>query len=162
MKKFLLCCVSSNEPPPSSSRAPTSRPASPVKKLLSAAAVAPQAPPEEESKKKDDHPYTFDLAVIGGGSGGLACAKEAAKLGAKVCVFDYVTPTPLKTTWGIGGTCLNVGCIPKKLMHTASIYGELIDDAAYYGWDTLEKNEHSWMSMVGNVQVPTKGIIINN
>jgi len=111
-----------------------------------------QAPPEEESKKKDDHPYTFDLAVIGGGSGGLACAKEAAKLGAKVCVFDYVTPTPLKTSWGIGGTCLNVGCIPKKLMHTASIYGELIDDAAYYGWDTLEKNEHSWMSMVGNVQ----------
>jgi pyruvate/2-oxoglutarate dehydrogenase complex dihydrolipoamide dehydrogenase (E3) component len=61
--------------------------------------------------------YDYDLLVIGGGSGGLAASKEAAKLGAKVAVCDYVTPSPKGTTWGLGGTCVNVGCIPKKLMH---------------------------------------------
>lgn len=101
--------------------------------------------------KMRDNDYNFDLAVIGGGSGGLACAKEAAKFGAKVCVFDFVQPTPQSTSWGIGGTCLNVGCIPKKLMHTASIYGGLIEESKQYGWD-VTKNTHCWNTMVSNVQ----------
>jgi len=50
-------------------------------------------------------------------------AQEAARLGAKVAVLDYVKPTPYGSKWGIGGTCVNVGCIPKKLYHTAAIYG---------------------------------------
>lgn len=54
--------------------------------------------------------------------------------GAKVAVLDYVTPTPLGTKWGIGGTCVNVGCIPKKLMHQAALLGEAVHDAAAYGW----------------------------
>ena len=66
----------------------------------------------------------FDLCVIGGGSGGLACSKAAAKLGKKVAVCDFVKPTPLGTSWGLGGTCVNVGCIPKKLMHQAALLGE--------------------------------------
>ena len=61
--------------------------------------------------------YEYDLAVIGGGSGGMACAKEAARNGAKVVLFDYVKPSTQNTTWGLGGTCVNVGCVPKKLMH---------------------------------------------
>lgn len=68
----------------------------------------------------------YDLVVIGGGSGGLACAKEAVQLGAKVAVLDYVTPSPRGSVWGLGGTCVNVGCIPKKLMHQASLLGEAI------------------------------------
>lgn len=59
--------------------------------------------------------------MIGGGSGGLAASKEATALGAKVAVLDFVKPTPIGTTWGLGGTCVNVGCIPKKLMHQAAI-----------------------------------------
>jgi pyruvate/2-oxoglutarate dehydrogenase complex dihydrolipoamide dehydrogenase (E3) component len=55
--------------------------------------------------------------VIGGGSGGLAAAKEAAFLGKRVALCDYIKPTPMGTKWGLGGTCVNVGCIPKKLMH---------------------------------------------
>ena len=55
--------------------------------------------------------------MIGGGSGGLAASKEAARLGKKVAVCDFVKPSPAGTTWGLGGTCVNVGCIPKKLMH---------------------------------------------
>ena len=68
----------------------------------------------------------YDLLVIGGGSGGLAAAKEAVNLGAKVAVLDFVTPSPRGTTWGLGGTCVNVGCIPKKLMHQAALLGEAI------------------------------------
>lgn len=68
----------------------------------------------------------YDLVVIGGGSGGLACGKEAVQLGAKVAVLDYVSPSPRGTVWGLGGTCVNVGCIPKKLMHQASLLGEAI------------------------------------
>ena len=63
----------------------------------------------------------FDLFVIGGGSGGLAASKEAAVLGARVGLADYVVPTPIGTKWGLGGTCVNVGCIPKKLFHYASL-----------------------------------------
>lgn len=70
--------------------------------------------------------YDYDLIVIGGGSGGLACAKEAVALGAKVACLDYVKPSPRGTKWGLGGTCVNVGCIPKKLMHQASLLGESI------------------------------------
>lgn len=66
------------------------------------------------------------MVVLGGGSGGLSCAKEAKALGATVCVIDYVTPTPKGNTWGLGGTCVNVGCIPKKLMHQAALVGEAV------------------------------------
>jgi len=63
----------------------------------------------------EDSKYDYDYVVIGGGSGGLASAKEAAELGAKVAIFDYVKPTSHGTKWGLGGTCVNVGCIPKKI-----------------------------------------------
>ncbi|XP_014483071.1 PREDICTED: thioredoxin reductase 1, mitochondrial isoform X2 [Dinoponera quadriceps] len=78
--------------------------------------------------------YTYDLLVIGGGSGGLAAAKEAVGLGAKVAVLDYVSPSPRGTSWGLGGTCVNVGCIPKKLMHQAALLGEAVHEAATFGW----------------------------
>ena len=61
----------------------------------------------------------YDAAVIGGGTGGISFIQEARKLGLEVILFDYVDPTAnyLKNTWGLGGTCVNVGCIPKKLFH---------------------------------------------
>lgn len=79
-----------------------------------------------------DQSYMYDLLVIGGGSGGLAAAKEAVGLNAKVAVLDYVTPSPLGTTWGLGGTCVNVGCIPKKLMHQAALLGEAVHVCKYF------------------------------
>lgn len=66
------------------------------------------------------------MVVIGGGSGGLACAKEAVALGARVACLDYVKPSPAGSKWGLGGTCVNVGCIPKKLMHQAAHLGEAV------------------------------------
>ncbi|CAH1100490.1 unnamed protein product [Psylliodes chrysocephalus] len=86
---------------------------------------------------------SYDLIVLGGGSGGIAAAKEAQNLGAKVCLLDYVTPSPRGNKWGLGGTCVNVGCIPKKFMHHASILGDSIVDAQYYGWEIPESKNIS-------------------
>eukprot|EP00106_Octopus_bimaculoides_P012620 XP_014780062.1 PREDICTED: thioredoxin reductase 1, cytoplasmic-like [Octopus bimaculoides] len=95
--------------------------------------------------------YDFDLIVIGGGSGGLAAAKEAASFDKKVAIFDFVKPTPLGTTWGLGGTCVNVGCIPKKLMHQAALLGEAGKDSKAYGWST-ELSDHNWDVMKNAIQ----------
>nr|XP_040060419.1 thioredoxin reductase 3 isoform X1 [Gasterosteus aculeatus aculeatus] len=94
-----------------------------------------------------DEAYEYDLIVIGGGSGGLACSKEAAMLGKKVMVLDYVVPTPKGTTWGLGGTCVNVGCIPKKLMHQTAVLGTTLQDSRKFGWEFSETVTHNWDTM---------------
>ena len=48
------------------------------------------------------------------------------------------------TKWGLGGTCVNVGCIPKKLMHQASLLGQAVKDAKNYGWSVPECPNHDW------------------
>ena len=68
----------------------------------------------------------FDLITVGGGSGGLACSQRAAEYGAKVAVIE---PKPL------GGTCVNVGCVPKKVMWNAASLALGIGDAKDYGFD---------------------------
>ena len=57
----------------------------------------------------------FDLIVIGGGSGGLACAQRAAEYGARALLVEYGR---------LGGTCVNVGCVPKKVMWNAAQLAE--------------------------------------
>jgi pyruvate/2-oxoglutarate dehydrogenase complex dihydrolipoamide dehydrogenase (E3) component len=97
------------------------------------------------------------LQIIGGGSGGLACSKRAASHGKKVAVCDFVKPSPPGTTWGLGGTCVNVGCIPKKLMHAAALHGEAMVDAASFGWEVPDR-KHNWQVMVSNVQAHIKSL----
>ena len=104
-----------------------------------------------------DHAYEYDLVVIGGGSGGMATAKEAARLGARVACLDFVKPSPHGTTWGLGGTCVNVGCIPKKLMHTGALlqqslqtdleaFGIMTDgNAMVVKWETLRENVQNYI-----------------
>nr|XP_057926291.1 thioredoxin reductase 2, tandem duplicate 2 isoform X2 [Doryrhamphus excisus] len=96
--------------------------------------------------------YDYDVVVIGGGSGGLACSKEAAQLGLNVAVLDYVEPSAKGTKWGLGGTCVNVGCIPKKLMHQAALLGTAIKDARKYGWQISGPISHDWSTMADAVQ----------
>ncbi|RAI59193.1 glutathione-disulfide reductase [Roseicella frigidaeris] len=69
--------------------------------------------------------YDFDLFVIGGGSGGVRCARIAAGHGARVGIAE-------ERFWG--GTCVNVGCVPKKIMVNAAEYGQWAEDAAAFGW----------------------------
>lgn len=102
--------------------------------------------------------YTWDLFVIGAGSGGLAAAKRAAALGAKVAIADFVKPSPQGTTWGIGGTCVNVGCIPKKLMHFVGLTGHLRADMKECGWDVDLTKGHDWTKMLTNVNNHVKSL----
>lgn len=76
----------------------------------------------------------FDLVVIGGGSGGLAAAQRAAEYGAKVALVE---------AGRLGGTCVNVGCVPKKVMWNAADLAAGLHDAPEYGFGvTLEG--HDW------------------
>eukprot|EP00455_Lapot_gusevi_P008153 TRINITY_DN1351_c0_g1_i6.p1 TRINITY_DN1351_c0_g1~~TRINITY_DN1351_c0_g1_i6.p1 ORF type:complete len:509 (+),score=165.64 TRINITY_DN1351_c0_g1_i6:73-1599(+) len=106
---------------------------------------------EPMDTKEAQHPYQYDLIVIGGGSGGLAAAKEAAILGAKVALFDFVKPTPIGTKWGLGGTCVNVGCIPKKIMHYSALLGASHFDALRLGWD-MQIEGHKWETLKTTVK----------
>jgi len=125
--------------------------------MAPATAAGPPAAVQKPDGYKSGHEYTYDLVVVGGGSGGLACSKEAAKLGAKVACLDYVKPSPMGSKWGLGGTCVNVGCIPKKLMHNAALIGETMkQDAAAFGWTAAPT--HSWATMRQNVQDHIKSL----
>lgn len=79
----------------------------------------------------------YDLLVIGGGSGGLAHAQRAAEYGARAGVIEY---GPL------GGTCVNVGCVPKKVMWYAAEAQHHLEHAVDYGFD-IDINGHDWASL---------------
>ncbi|HEX9405004.1 MAG TPA: glutathione-disulfide reductase [Steroidobacteraceae bacterium] len=68
----------------------------------------------------------FDLLIVGGGSGGLACAQRAAEYGAKAAVIE---------SHRLGGTCVNVGCVPKKVMWNAASVALSLTDANDYGFN---------------------------
>lgn len=102
--------------------------------------------------KMETKNYTFDLFVVGGGSGGLAASKEAATLGMKVGLADFVKPTPIGNKWGLGGTCVNVGCIPKKMYHFAGQFYELFEEAKALGYPNELKKQHDWQALKTNVR----------
>lgn len=76
----------------------------------------------------------FDFFVIGAGSGGVRAARMAAQRGVRVAVAEAAA---------LGGTCVNVGCIPKKLYSYAAAYGEAFEEAEGYGW-TVAKPSFDW------------------
>ena len=80
---------------------------------------------------------TFDLIVIGGGSGGLAHAQRAAQYGARAAVVE---------AGRLGGTCVNVGCVPKKVMWYAAHHAHQLHHAPDYGFD-VRVGEHDWAGL---------------
>ncbi|GAB3673610.1 glutathione-disulfide reductase [Salinisphaera aquimarina] len=82
----------------------------------------------------------FDLIVIGGGSGGMATARRAASYGKRVVLIERGR---------LGGTCVNVGCVPKKVMWHAADFAERAAQAHDYGFDTAVP-AHDWGRLVGN------------
>ncbi|MGH7117890.1 MAG: FAD-dependent oxidoreductase, partial [Acetobacteraceae bacterium] len=80
----------------------------------------------------------FDLFVIGGGSAGVRTARVAAEHGARVGIAEC-------RFWG--GTCVNVGCVPKKLLVQAAEYGAFAEDARGFGWDSV-RPKHDWAALI--------------
>ncbi|CAA9990412.1 glutathione reductase, putative [Plasmodium knowlesi strain H] len=76
-------------------------------------------------KKKPN--MVYDLIVIGGGSGGMAAARRAARNKAKVALVEKSY---------LGGTCVNVGCVPKKIMFNAASIHDILENSRHYGFDT--------------------------
>lgn len=84
--------------------------------------------------------YDFDLFVIGAGSGGVRAARFAAGFGAKVAVVE---------SRYLGGTCVNVGCVPKKLLVYGAHFADDFEQAAGYGW-SLEDAQFDWAQLIAN------------
>lgn len=84
--------------------------------------------------------FDFDLFVIGAGSGGVRAARFAAGYGAKVAVAE---------SRYLGGTCVNVGCVPKKLLVYGAHYHEDFEQAAGFGW-TLGDAKFDWSTLIAN------------
>lgn len=84
--------------------------------------------------------YDFDLFVIGAGSGGVRAARFAASYGARVAVAE---------SRYLGGTCVNVGCVPKKLLVYGAHYAEDIGQAQGYGW-TIDGATFDWKTLIAN------------
>ncbi len=84
--------------------------------------------------------YEFDLFTIGAGSGGVRASRMSAAYGARVAVAEERY---------LGGTCVNVGCIPKKLLTYSSHFAHDFEDAAGFGW-TVGKRAFDWSSLIRN------------
>lgn len=87
------------------------------------------------------HGFQFDLFVIGAGSGGVRASRIAANHGARVAVAE---------SGALGGTCVNVGCVPKKLFVYGSHYGHDFHDAQAYGWDVDQMPKLDWKRLITN------------
>ena len=84
--------------------------------------------------------FDYDLFVIGAGSGGVRACRVAANLGAKVAVAEERY---------FGGTCVNVGCVPKKLFSYAAHYKDHIEDAKGFGWSGSQAS-FDWSILLKN------------
>jgi len=85
--------------------------------------------------------FDYDLFVIGAGSGGVRAARTAAASGARVAVAEDRY---------LGGTCVNVGCVPKKLYSFAAHFHEAFEDAAGFGWQLSAAPHFEWATLRDN------------
>ncbi|KAM4569577.1 thioredoxin reductase 1, cytoplasmic-like [Odontesthes bonariensis] len=99
--------------------------------------------------------YDYDLLVIGGGSGGLAAAKEAAGLRKKVLILDLMAPSPRGTIRELGGSRFNMDSV-RKFLQQASVLGKAIQDSQKYGWRFKEEVSHGWSELVQAIQEQVK------
>lgn len=84
--------------------------------------------------------YDYDLITIGGGSGGVRASRMSANFGARVALIEERQ---------LGGTCVNLGCIPKKLLSYAAHYADDFTDAAGFGWSAGSR-DFDWARLIAN------------
>eukprot|EP00542_Grammatophora_oceanica_P013746 CAMPEP_0194054206 /NCGR_PEP_ID=MMETSP0009_2-20130614/52674_1 /TAXON_ID=210454 /ORGANISM="Grammatophora oceanica, Strain CCMP 410" /LENGTH=485 /DNA_ID=CAMNT_0038702611 /DNA_START=19 /DNA_END=1476 /DNA_ORIENTATION=- len=96
----------------------------------------------------DDSEYDYDFLVIGGGSGGVRASRIASGHGAKVALLEGQLKHGAPNYSAIGGTCVNVGCVPKKLMVFAGRYPAEVGEAAGYGWDNASPGKFNWKTFM--------------
>ncbi len=94
------------------------------------------------------HEYDYDLIALGAGSGGLSVVERAASYGQRCAVVERGK---------MGGTCVNVGCVPKKIMWFGANLAEMIEDAGAYGYD-LTRNGFDWSKLVDKREKYIAGI----
>jgi glutathione reductase (NADPH) len=101
--------------------------------------------------EQSESDLAFDLICVGGGSGGLACAQRAAEYGAKAAVIE---------AHRLGGTCVNVGCVPKKVMWNAAGVALSLADAGDYGfevtvggndWPALKRKRDAYVARLNQI-----------
>jgi len=90
----------------------------------------------------------YDFVVIGGGSGGVRASRIASGHGAKVVLLEGQLKHGAPNYSAIGGTCVNVGCVPKKLMVFAGRYPAEIGEAAGYGWENASPGNFNWKTFM--------------
>ena len=91
-----------------------------------------------------DPNFDYDFVVIGGGSGGVRASRIASGYGAKTLLIEGQSKHGPPNYSAIGGTCVNVGCVPKKLMVFASRYPSSIAESAGYGWEGATHGSFNW------------------
>jgi hypothetical protein len=113
--------------------------------------VSPAFTRSASSLLAEDKPYTpdpdfdYDMVVIGGGSGGVRASRIASGYGAKVLLLETQNQHGIAPYYSaIGGTCVNVGCVPKKLMVFASRYPGVSNESVGYGWDSPTAGTFNW------------------
>ena len=92
--------------------------------------------------------YDYDLIALGAGSGGLSVVERAASYGQKCAIVEHGK---------MGGTCVNVGCVPKKIMWFGANLAQLIDDAKSYGFE-VKNNSFNWAHLVEKREAYISGI----
>lgn len=127
-------------------------------------AAAPLAMARQLSTETQPSLDKFDYLVIGGGSGGVASARRAAMLGKRVALVERGPEWDeegVRRGAGYGGTCVNVGCVPKKLMYTAASFLEAAEEGAGYGvehvsppklnWETLTQRRNAYVERLNTI-----------
>ena len=109
-------------------------------------------PPFKRSFSFNSDEFDYDYFVIGGGSGGIASARRAASHGARVAIAEASV---------MGGTCVNVGCVPKKIMWSAANIAESVHDMEHYGfegandivfrWDYLKRVRDAYIRRLNDI-----------